>query len=414
MAICEEEQPLPMSTSGPVPAIKLANKALGVLPKPGLNPDELIDKASKRCGLPPLQDPAMYDGLKALCYSLNNEARLTPIGHFVMKGQILDSLGNRLQVEQWHRQHADLEESITRPLIIVGLPRTGTTLLSNLLDLDPLNRSLYQWQADKLVPPPSLSNYREDPRIAKSVSKINATKWLIPNFQAAHPTQATHPCECIAILEDDFRSIGYDTIARVPSYWHWRDNDDMTSAYRYHKQVLQMLQHTLPTENWCLKTPGHLWALASLKATYPDAVLIFTHRDLAKVIPSAASLARTMRSGFSNYHDPVETGREWLDKVNTAMDRAKAFEEEQGKDAFCHILYEDLVKNPIAAIETIYKAAGREVSDLFKLNINYWMQHPPANEHGKHHYSAGEFGLEAASIRERFTDYHQRYNVPTL
>jgi hypothetical protein len=399
------------SDGGPATLVKVLNKILSPLPTGRLDPDQLISKASQHVGLPPLVDDALYEGLSQLCQSLNTEANLTPVGRFIMKRQLLDSLRNRLQVAQWHALHPELNETITRPLIIVGLPRTGTTLLSNLLDLDPHNRSLHQWQCNQPVPPPTLANYREDQRIQQSVRKVGMAQWLVPNMQSAHPTSATLPCECIALLEDDFRSIGYDTIANVPSYWHWRDSDDMRSAYRYHKQVLQMLQHTMPTETWCLKTPGHLWALPALLETYPDALLIFTHRDLAKVIPSAASLSKVMRSGFSDHVDCMSIGRQWMEKIDTALARVAEFEARQGKDPFCHIPYTDLINNPVAAIEQIYQTAGRDVSDLFRRNIQQWMQKGEASNHGKHHYTAAEFGLGDANIRQHFSDYYQRYQV---
>lgn len=399
------------STLGPKASIKLANRVLGPLPARGLDPDQLIAKASKQTGLPPLHDDDLYEGLGQLCQSLTTEAKLTPVGRLIMKQQLLDSLRNRLQVAQWHQLHPELDETITKPLIIVGLPRTGTTLLSNLLDLDPHNRSLHQWQADQPVPPPTLANYREDKRIQQSVRKVGMAQWFVPKLQSIHPTSATLPCECIAVLEDDFRSIGYDTIAHVPSYWHWRDSDGMRSAYRYHKQVLQMLQHTMPTDTWCLKTPGHLWALPALLETYPDAILVFTHRDLAKVIPSAASLFRAMRSGFSDHVDAKSIGREWMEKIDMAMARVANFEKQQGKDPFLHVQYPDLIGDPVSAIEKIYQAAGREVSDLFKRNIEYWMHKGEASNHGKHHYTAEEFGLSDSNIRQHFADYYQRYQV---
>jgi len=384
---------------------------MACLPNGKLDPDRLITKASEKSGLPPLADDAMYKGLSQLCDSLNREAKLTPLGRFILKRQLLDSLQNRLQVQRWHEQHPDINETIHKPIIIVGLPRTGTTLLSNLLDLDPHNRSLSQWLTDKPVPPPTLANYKEDKRIQQSVRKVDMAQWLVPSLQSVHPTTATLPCECIALLEDDFRSIGYDTIVNVPSYWQWRDTDDMRSAYRYHKQVLQMLQHTIPTETWCLKTPGHLWALPALLETYPDAVLVFTHRDLAKVIPSAASLSRHMRSGFSDDQNLIEIGQEWMGKIDTALQRVAEFEAQEGEDVFCHIQYPQLIADPVTAIEQIYQATGREVSDLFKRNIQYWIEKGEASNHGKHHYSPEEYGLSNSNIRQHFSDYYQRYQV---
>lgn len=398
-------------SKGPATSIKLANRLLANLPIRDLDPQRLLDKASRRCGLPAIHDAALNEGLEQLCSSLNHEASLNPIGRFILGQQLVDSLVNRLQVQHWHQQHPDINETIRKPLIVVGLPRTGTTLLSNLLDLDPHNRSLYQWQADSLVPPPTLAAHREDPRITESGRRIKSADWLVPSLQSIHPIAASLPCECISLFEDDFRSIGYDILANVPSFWHWRDDDNMQSAYNYHKQVLQMLQHTIPTDTWCLKTPGHLWHLPALLDAYPDATLIFTHRDLTKVIPSSASLARAMRSGFSDNVDCLSLGQEWMDKISTAITRATEFEDERGSDAFCHIQYPDLISDPVAAIETIYQTAGREVSGLFKRNIRNWMEHPPANKHGKHHYNAEDFGVSDVAIREQFSDYYQRYNV---
>ena len=200
------------------------------------------------------------------------------------------------------------------PWIIVGLPRTGTSLLSILLGLDPVARPLLQWEAAHPVPPATLEEAAEDPRVARTAKDLDGLMKLNPPLKAMHPFGATVAEECVAIFMYDVRALALETQAHVPSYARWLEKADMTSAYDEHRLALQTLQSRQPTERWIFKTPNHLWHLDAMLAAYPDARVIWTHRDPGPVVTSLASLANAGQRVLTSRKDPRPTAEEWKRK----------------------------------------------------------------------------------------------------
>ena len=223
------------------------------------------------------------------------------------------------------------EERIERPWIIVGLPRTGTSVLSILLGLDPLSRPLLQWEAAHPVPPVTLEEAAEDPRIARTAKDLEGLMKLNPPLKAMHPFGATVAEECVAIFMYDVRALALETQAHVPTYARWLEQADMTSAYAQHRLALQTLQSRQPTERWILKTPNHLWHLDAMLAAYPDARVIWTHRDPGPVVTSLASLANAGQRPLTSRTDPRPTAEEWKRKCAFALRSAMAFDEKAGR-----------------------------------------------------------------------------------
>ena len=219
------------------------------------------------------------------------------------------------------------DERIERPWIIVGLPRTGTSLLSILLGLDPVARPLLQWEAAHPVPPTSLEEAAEDPRIARTAKDLDGLMKLNPPLKAMHPFGATLAEECVAIFMYDVRALALETQAHVPTYARWLEQADMTSAYAQHRLALQTLQSRQPTERWILKTPNHLWHLDAMLTAYPDARVIWTHRDPGPVVTSLASLANAGQRVLTSRNDPRPTAEEWKRKCAFALRSAMAFDE---------------------------------------------------------------------------------------
>ena len=242
-------------------------------------------------------------------------------------------LEKRLRLVAWAKDHPEVrDERITAPFIVLGMPRTGTTLLSYLMDLDPRARSLKSWESSALVPPPTLAGREDDPRIAEEAKRFEALPKLMPPAPAMHPLGASLPTECVPLHMLDFRSLGFETQILSPSYGRWLEQCDMRSAYAIHELCLQTLQSTIPTDYWALKTPNHLWALDALLERYPDARLIWTHRDPKKVVPSVASLNTAFYRTWSNSADPVATGKAWAHKLHLAATRGMEHDDAIGSD----------------------------------------------------------------------------------
>ena len=381
---------------------------------PGLLPDALESEARKKTSLQDFGPSGYREGLEVLCRSMEDEANLSLFGRMAMRGMIVQTLSNRLLLLDWAKRHPEVrDEPIRRPWVILGLPRTGTTLLSLLLGLDPNSRPLLQWEASTPVPPPELATQAEDPRIAAAAKQFNGLMGMNPAMRAMHPMGATLATECVTLLFFDLRSLSVETQALLPTYGKWLEDTDMRDAYAMHRLALQVLQSRVPTETWSLKTPQHLWSLNTLVESYPDARLIWTHRDPAKVVASVASLNTTLQAPFTRQSDPIGVGRDWTRKLRLAVDRGMAHDERATGASWCHHLnYSDLMKDPVGSVQRLYQQFGDEVSPLHTRRMEAWMRDRPQETFGRHGYDATDFGLTTEGIREEFATYCERYDIP--
>ncbi len=387
-------------------------RLVGITPN-SLNVKSLMSKAKKKTGLKDFGPDSFREGLDRLVASINRESNLNTIGMITIKTMLLNSLEVRLRTQQWMKEHPEVvEEQIEKPFFIVGLPRTGTTILSFLMEMDPENRSLVHWQAHSPVPPPELATINEDARIAASARNLKLFEKIVPDIQSVHPIGATIPTECIDLFLHEFMQPMFGMFAVVNDYAEWAREANMESTYNYHKLFLQILQSRVPTETWSLKAPMHLWKLDNLYKAYPDARIIFTHRDLQKVIPSVCSLMLTFRKSFSDYVDTTDIGEKVMTWFKRGTTKAMEFEDRQTNHNICHLQYSEFIKEPIKTVENIYSHFGKEVRTLHKKNMQAWLKFNPKNKHGRHDYSLSDYGLNPDQIKEQFKDYIARYNIP--
>ena len=381
---------------------------------PSFAPEVLLASARRETGLDDFGPPSFRAGLEVLTESIEREAGLSAFGRIVVRAQLVHNLATRLRVLDWAKRHPEVEkERIERPLVILGLPRTGTTLLSFLVDLDSSNRSLLAWEARCPVPPPELASVAEDPRIADTAKSLAGSDRLMPWLPAMHPMGATLPTECVTLFMFEFRSLQIETQVRVPAYKAWLERADMRPAFAIHRLVLQILQSRLPTERWALKTPQYLWCLPALREAYPEAKLVWTHRDPVPVVGSVASLNQAFYRTWARDPDPVATGAYWSGHVATAVERGLAFDARQGGQPWCHHLhYAELMKDPIGAVEALYAAFGERVTPLHRRRMEAWMRDRPQSTFGRHRYDLADFGLSRAALDERFAAYRARFDVP--
>lgn len=383
------------------------------LERPTLTPEAILSAARRKSGLDDFGEDTLDEPLRVLCDSIRRESQLTTFGRIAVRGMLVAALVNRLQLLDWAKRHPRVrEEQIPRPFIIIGLPRTGTSLLSILLGLDPTLRPLEQWEASTPLPPPDLATWREDPRIAASAKQFEQLQALNPPIRAMHPFGATLATECVTLMIYDLRSLSIETQAFVPSYGRWLEQADMGSAYRMHRLALQVLQSRMPTQTWSLKTPNHLWCLDTLLEHYPDARIVWTHRDPCKVVPSVASLNCALQRAFSRETDPKAVGEDWNHKLHLAVSRGVEFDESRAGDWCCHVQYEEILADPVAVMRRIYAHFGEEVQPLHERRMQSWMQERPQEHHGRHRYDAADFGLSESNIEALYADYCKRFEVP--
>ncbi len=379
-----------------------------------LSVDAIVGAARSVTGLDDLGDSAAVEALGVLVDAAEAEAGLSPTGRRRMHDMCVGLVAQRLRMVDFAATSDVVAyETVTAPIIVTGLPRTGTALLADLLAQDPANRALLGWQAATVAPPPALADLATDPRLQAAIARDERRRAALSDLEAKHATGPTRPTECAALLATSFASLSFETLLDVPSYGAWFDAADMVEPYRFHHLALRTLQTTVPTERWSLKSPGHLWHLDALRAVYPDARLIVTHRDPAKVVPSLASLSVTLRSAFSDQVDPAEVGRRWHRRCQHALAVSGPVLSEWEPDAILHLPYAELIDDPVGSIERAYQRFGLELGDLGRRRMAAWNDQHPRHRHGVHRYDPSHFGLHEDQLRQDYAAYMVDHDVPT-
>ena len=403
-------------TSPPLRALNAVGSTIRRLGRdvPSLDPAAVVRTATKKAGSSDLGSDSYREPLEVFLASCEAEAELTTFGRILITKMLAAALTNRIELHRWALDHpAVAKESIDSPWIIVGLPRTGTSLLSMLLGLDPMARPLRQWEAAHLIPPPTLEGAEEDPRIALTAKELNGLMKLNPPLKAMHPFGATLAQECVSLFMYDVRTLALETQAHVPTYARWLERADMAPAYAQHKLALQALQAAQPTERWILKTPNHLWHLDALLAAYPDARIIWTHRDPGPVVTSLASLANAGQRPLTSRADPRPAAEEWKRKCAFALSSAVAYDERTAEGWCQHLSYGALIDDPLSAVRRLYATFGDEVSDLHARRMEAFLEQRPQDAFGHHRYDPADFGWTYAGLAEEFAGYTSRYQVAT-
>lgn len=382
------------------------------LPLPSLAPDAIVEAARKRAGGDELGDDSYREPLERYVDAAESEAELTTLGRLGVRQMLVSSLANRIQLAGYEREHPEtLTQEIEAPWVIAGLPRTGTSLLSILLGLDPTARPLLHWEAAAPIPPPSLATAAEDPRIAANAKQLEGLHRLNPALRAMHPFGATIAQECVALFMLDLRTLGMETQAYVPSYGRWLQGCDMSPAYAQHQRALRVLQSGQPTERWVLKTPNHLWCFETLLATYPDARVIWTHRDPGVVVTSLASLVNTLQGVFTKRRDPKPVANDWNAKSLHAIERGMAYDG-RAPEGWCqHVAYRALIADPLETVRRIYAHYDQEPSPLHEKRMQAWIDSRGQTSFGRHVYDPVDFGWSYDGLAEQYASYRERYDV---
>jgi hypothetical protein len=354
-------------------------------------------------------------GLRRLIESLEADARLNQFGRYFARRQLVELLSHRLTLLDYRKHHPEVAaQPVRQPLFILGLPRTGTTLLYGLLAEDPASRVPMSWEIDDPGVPAETATYDTDPRIARTRKRFDQLRQLAPGFQAIHPIGETMPQECIVLTASEFMSARFEMCFDVEGYQTWLLEQDMSGAYRFHRMFLQHLQSRHMNQRWVLKSPGHLGPLDALFAEYPDAMVVQTHRDPLRVIPSVSSLEFTMRQVASDDVDPIRLGRQqlffWSRLLEQGMQARERHPERESR--ILDLQMGEIVGDPIASVRRIYTHFDLDLSASAEQRMQRYLKQHPKNEHGVHSYSLESFGLRAEDIADTFKAYYDRFDVP--
>ena len=373
--------------------------------------DALIARSRRRTGLHDFGDAQFEKPLQILLRACREEADLSLFGRAALGWDTVRFLANLLRLRREELKAPEiLEEPIERPILIAGLPRSGTTFLHNLLAEDPDNCAPRIWQVIHPYPDKMRGVDRRRQRVARQLRMFGL---VAPEFRQLHPVAAGSPQECSEITAHVFASLRFDTTYRVPSYRRWLDATGHLEAYRFHKRFLQHLQHQAGGRGrWVLKCPDHVFALSAVRAVYPDARLVFVHRDPLAVLLSVARLTAVLRKPFSRRIDRFEIGRQdsdrWLAATELMIAAADGAEFEE---PICHVRYPDLVGDSLGTVASIYRHFGMSLAPEAAARIGRLVAAKPNGGYGARHYRFEDHGLDAVRERERYRRYVARFDI---
>jgi hypothetical protein len=378
---------------------------------PALELEPLLEAARQRTGLREFGDWDFIEPLQRLLASYRSEAALTTLGRVTVKELIVSLLENLLQLEAEYRRSPGIASiDIESPVFIIGLPRTGTTLLHGLMSEDSDNRVPRTWE---VMYPARFPNDADGIAQARrlTASRLAWANRLAPKFRKIHPIAADLPQECIAITAQVFMSIQFHTTHNVPSYERWFERSSQKLGYEFHRRLLQHLEARAPGRRWVLKAPGHLFALDDLLARYPDAKIVQTHRDPLRVVASMASHATVLRRAFSDSAEPGQIAADWTERWARALTDFLAVRDRFPAAQFLDINYHDLEHAPLDTVAAIYDFLGWPVTEASRAAMGAFLRANPKNKHGVHRYSLSQYGLDKEAEAERFAAYCSRFNI---
>lgn len=374
-----------------------------------LDPERLLRSAKRRAGLSDFGSREFVPRLELLADSLNGDAQLNFVGRVAARAHLVQLLTNRLRlVRDRARFPAISTQRIRAPVVITGLPRTGSTLLHGLLACDPEIRTPATWEVMEPSPPPAGVDARRVARVRRALRWVDR---LAPAFSGVHPLGATLPQECIAITTVDFVSLEFHTTFDVPEYQRWLRDRGASCAYDWHRKFLQHLQCGRAAARWVLKAPAHMASIDALLAAYPDAHIVQTHRDPLTVCASIANHGTILRGAFSDRVDPGGIAHEWSQYWADALDNALAFRDAHADVPWIDLDYDELVADPLCAVRRLYEELGMALSDPAASAMRNYLARDPAKKAPRHRYNLAQFGLDPDALSKRFALYCERFDL---
>jgi Sulfotransferase family len=388
------------------------SEMLGFLRQPW-SAGHLIDRARRRMGLTDFGDIPFEPPLQTLLHACREEADLSLFGRAAIRWDTLRFLSNLLRLRDEEKRAPEiLDHPVASPLVIAGLPRSGTTFLHSLLAEDRSNLVPRVWQAIHPYPETRFGTVR-DRRMQRVARQLRMFQILAPQFRHLHPIEADSPQECSEITAHVFTSLRFDTTYHVPSYRRWVDDTGHLDAYCFHKRFLQHLQYQAGRSgSWALKCPDHIFALSAIREVYPDARLVFVHRDPLAVLASVARLTEVLRRPFTRRIDQIEIGRQDSDRWLAATDLMIAAADEQCfAEPIFHIHYAELIDDPTGTICALYTHFGRSLESDAATRIGQLVAAKPNGGYRGRRSRLEDYGLDPAREQTRFARYMARFAI---
>jgi hypothetical protein len=383
---------------------------------PRFDVDAVVAAARAVDGLSDFGDDSYREPLERLLWSLEQEADLNAIGRQVLYQRVVDTLATRLRVAAWLKRYPEIREEVIRePLVIVGLPRTGTTMLHRTIAAD--HRMYAPLWYEVRFPCPALDwdfTAEGDRRIVEAEAEMRAMLDANPDLLASHPMDARGADEEIMLLEQSFYSYNIQCYANLPSFDAWIEAQDHTPGYQYLRLLLQFLQWQKKRsgqtgERWTLKSPHHLHYMDLLFKVFPDARVVQSHRDPVETIPSLASLVAGVMTIYSDSADPKVVGRTWARKFARGIRHTMAVREEMDPGRFLDLWFRDTVRQPLAEIRKVYDFLGMALTDEARAEMERWQDFNRRELRPTHEYTLEQFGFTEQGLKRQFQAYRAAY-----
>ena len=376
-----------------------------------INANEILDQAKSETGLSDLGEPLFFEGLNKLIDSINNEANLNEIGIQAQPIRIQGLLTNRLRFEEDLKKFPEiLDQEIIAPIVIVGLPRTGSTMTHRLLASDPNHTAMLWWEGryPSLLPGEKRGDIKARMDLGKA--EVDAVVAASPEALDIHPWDYKGADEEILLLEHNFLSTVPESFMALPSYSEWIEEQDHALAYEDLKKFIQYLQWQNPgreKKRWVLKSPHHLGFIDKMISVFPDAKIIQTHRDPIKTVPSFCSMCANLFEPLTTNFDKVFIGKHWSNKLTRALNHCMNISE-QHPDNFLDLEFLNMIKDPIDEMKKIYEFIGESFGEKTEVAMEAWREENK-HEMGAHKYSLEEYDLTESQINNNFAKYQQKY-----
>lgn len=379
-------------------------------------PDDVLRLAQQQTGLTDIDSDSWRPGLEMLLDEVSVSSAFTPHGRERLIGDAVDNLARRLQVHDYIQRHpAVLDIPVERPLFTLGMPRTGTTVISYLLDQDSARRSLLHWECIHPVPPATTKTLRTDPRCRALLDEQQQILKFVKdaNMPLPHWEDADGPTECMFIHTQDFKGLSWDSYLSTAHYAEWVINEaDMLSTYEYQKRYLQILQSKAPG-TWSLKMPSHSVHIDALLSVFPDARLIWAHRDPYKSTGSLCNLWELPKSMVikPDLMDLAAIGRNAASQMKTHVERPLKARDRIGDDRFFHMYYHEMMADPMDVMRRIYDWAGDELNSDTETRMHKWLAEHPQNRFAPNAYRLDKYGLSVEGLQPFFAEYLATFDI---
>jgi hypothetical protein len=378
-----------------------------------LSAEDILARACRRTGLDDFGELDVREPLRRLTEGVEQANPLTPMGRLLIRRELVQLACARLRIRAALKEHPEvLEERVERPVFVLGLGRTGSTLLHRLLAQDPQVRAP---RYGETIDPAAASSSANGTHLRRARRQFAWAAFLAPGLPSIHPLDAEAPEECRLLLMNTFRCPFFGQYGFTSSYGKWLDAlglEEKLRIYRAYRQQLQLLQWRCPPRRWVLKCPIHSWGLEALLQVFPDACVVQTHRELAEVLPSTCSLMATFRGLYSDAVDPRLLGPLAIENVVGRRLDATRRARETHPERIMDVIYRHLVRDPAGTVRQIYEHFGLPWSDAMEKNIRDWLARNPRDKQGRHRYSLEQFGLDRATVEQMLPGYPESFVRP--